>query len=112
MVDHIVQEVLDEGQDRKFRTVGPEPTSRVLIGRERADPGNENLRSSFELVGSHLGVLLAVPFRDGCLILVPAGESRGVLAERLSKAGIEKAVDVANMGAVFQRRADVGLRAR
>jgi hypothetical protein len=26
MVDHIVQEVLDEGQDREFRTVGPEPT--------------------------------------------------------------------------------------
>ena len=88
------------------------PRRAVLIGRERLDPGNETLRSSLKLVGNYLRVLLAVPLRDGCLVLVPAGESRCVLAEHLGKAGIEKPIYVANMDAVFQRRPDVRLRAR
>ena len=74
-----------------------------MIGLERLDPGNETLRGSLELVGNHFRVLLAVVLCDRCLVLVPVDKGRRVLAEHLGETGIEKAVHIADMGAVLQR---------
>src|SRR5215218_8432327 len=61
----------------------------------------------FELVGNDLGVLLAVPLFNGCLVLVPVGKGGRVLIEHLHKTAIEKPIDVAYVGAIFKRRPDV-----
>src|SRR4029453_4592583 len=111
VVDPIVQEVLDKCQDRELLAIRPNPASRVLIGLERLDPGNETLCSSFQLVSHHLRILLAVVLCDGCLVLVPVGKGRCVLAEHLDETSIEKAVHIADMGAILQRRPNVGPRA-
>jgi hypothetical protein len=71
MVNHVMQEILDKRHNRELRTVRSDSAPRVLLGRERLDPGDETLCCSLEFVSNYLWILLAVTLFDRRLVLVP-----------------------------------------
>ncbi len=104
VVDDVVQVVPAEARDGEPAAVAAHP--RPVPGRagDAVVRRGRRLRRRQQLVRDDGGVLLAVPLLDGGRVLVPVREGRRVLLEHEQHPAAHRAVDVADVAAVLQRR--------
>src|SRR5215469_9507830 len=104
MMDWIVDQVPAEGLDREMRSVAAAAGALPLAGGDGVEVGCDNLCSGGQLRGYHDGVLLAVPVRDRCGVLIPVRVQGPVLREHQGQPLLIKPQHIANMAAILQRR--------
>jgi len=110
VMHRVVNEVAAERLDGEHRSVTAPPWPAPLVAADGGEPAGQRVRGGAELPRDLRRVLLAVPFGDRGLVLVPVRVERVVLGQHQPEAVVVEPEHVPNVAAVLERRPLAGQR--